>query len=38
VWNWQTPGHAVLRYLRAVGFHFDYRAEGVRVWRPNVSR
>ncbi|MDX6396577.1 MAG: hypothetical protein QOJ73_7640 [Streptosporangiaceae bacterium] len=37
IWNWQTPGHAVLRYLRAVGFHFDYRAEGVRVWRPNVS-
>jgi hypothetical protein len=38
VWNWQTPGHAVLRYLRAVGFHFDYKADGVRVWRPNASR
>ena len=37
VWNWQTPGHAVLRYLRAVGFHFDYKADGVRVWRPNAS-
>jgi 4-amino-4-deoxy-L-arabinose transferase-like glycosyltransferase len=37
VWNWQSPGHAVLRYLRAVGFHFDYQTEGVRVWRPNAT-
>jgi hypothetical protein len=38
---WPTPSRrsirarpAVLRYLAATGFHFDYRADGVLVYRP----
>jgi hypothetical protein len=34
VWNWQTPGHAVLKYLRETGFRFAYSTRNVRVYRP----
>jgi len=41
---WPTPSRratrarpAVLRYLEAAGFRFDYRADGVLVYRPASS-
>jgi hypothetical protein len=30
---WSNPGQAV-PYLKSVGFAFDYRADGVSVYRP----
>jgi hypothetical protein len=33
VWNWPGSSPAVLPYLRAVGFHVAYRADGVSVYR-----
>jgi hypothetical protein len=34
VWNWETPGKAVLKYLRETGFRFAYSTKNVRVYRP----
>jgi hypothetical protein len=33
VWNWGTPNGHVTQYLRLLGFHVAYRADGVTVWR-----
>jgi len=32
-WNWAPPNPALTHYLRLLGFHVAYRADGVTVWR-----
>ena len=33
---WQPASHALSQYLSGTGFRFDYRADGVSVYRPNA--
>jgi hypothetical protein len=33
LWNWPNHSPEVIQYLRAVGFHFAYQADGVLVYR-----
>jgi hypothetical protein len=35
---WPGTPHQVVPFLKAMGFVFDYKADGVRVWRPASSQ
>jgi hypothetical protein len=36
VWRWSGRNLASIRYLHETGFRFDYTADGVKVYRPDV--
>jgi hypothetical protein len=38
LWNWPNHSPGVIQYLRAVGFHYAYQADGVLVYRLRSPR